>query len=88
MRAWTIRAVIYFVLWAGFLVFRKLSIQQDKEGARPSRASSSFESFPGIIAFGFTVTFAAIDWNMSINPHFYSTMCVQFFAGCLSQASA
>lgn len=81
---WTIRAVIYFVLWAGFsFVFRKLSIQQDKEGGEAITGKLQLLSFPGIIAFGLTVTFAAIDWNMSINPHFYSTMWgVQFFAGC------
>jgi len=85
---WTTRAVIYFVLWGGFsFFFRKLSIAQDTEGGEAITAKLQKLSYPGIIAFGFTVTFAAIDWNMSINPHFYSTMWgVQFFAGCFLSA--
>jgi len=85
---WTARAVIYFALWSGFsLFFRKLSIAQDTEGGEAITAKLQKLSYPGIIAFGFTVTFAAIDWNMSINPHFYSTMWgVQFFAGCFLSA--
>jgi len=85
---WTVRAVIYFVLWSGFsFIFRKLSIQQDSEGGEALTGRLQLLSYPGIIAFAFTATFAAIDWNMSINPHFYSTMWgVQFFAGCFVSA--
>jgi hypothetical protein len=85
---WTIRAVIYFVLWGGMsLVFRRLSVRQDSEGGEAITGTLQKLSYPGIVAFAFTVTFAAIDWNMAINPHFYSTMWgVQFFAGCFLSA--
>jgi hypothetical protein len=37
---------------------------------------------PSIIVLALTQTFAAIDWNMSLTPHWYSTMFgVYFFAG-------
>jgi len=85
---WTVRAIIYFALWSGFsFVFRKLSVKQDAEGGEAITGRLQLLSYPGIIAFGITATFAAIDWNMSINPHFYSTMWgVQFFAGCFVSA--
>ena len=31
-------------------------------------------SGPGILLFGLTVTFAAIDWGMSLEPHWFSTI--------------
>ena len=35
----------------------------------------------GIVIYAFTVTFAAIDWIMSINPHWYSTLFGFLFIG-------
>ncbi|MEE2827871.1 MAG: hypothetical protein VX498_01670 [Myxococcota bacterium] len=86
----TVRAVVYFVIWS-FLAwwFRKLSVQQDSSGDVAITRKLQNMSYPGIIAFALTITFAAIDWNMSINPHFYSTMWgVQFFAGSILSAFA
>ncbi|MGO9114678.1 MAG: hypothetical protein ACLP9L_36135 [Thermoguttaceae bacterium] len=69
------RFVIYFVIW-GFLVwyFRGHSILQDRTGN--VRLSKSMErlSAPGMILFAFTITLAAVDLIMSLNPHWYSTM--------------
>jgi hypothetical protein len=39
-------------------------------------------SGPGLIFYGFSVTFMAIDWVLSINPHWFSTMFgLLFIAG-------
>jgi hypothetical protein len=69
------RFVIYFVIW-GFLAcyFRGHSILQDTTGS--VRLSKSMERFsaPGMILFAFTITLAAVDLIMSLNPHWYSTM--------------
>jgi len=69
------RFVIYFVIW-GFLAwyFRGHSILQDSTGN--VRLSKSMErlSAPGMILWAFTITLAAIDLIMSLNPHWYSTM--------------
>ena len=35
----------------------------------------------GIVFYGLTVTFAAIDWVMSINPHWFSTLFGLIFIG-------
>ena len=28
----------------------------------------------GLVVYSLTVTFALVDWTMSVNPHWYSTM--------------
>jgi hypothetical protein len=39
-------------------------------------------SGPGLIFFGFSVTFMAVDWILSINPHWFSTIFgLLFIAG-------
>jgi len=69
------RFVIYFVVW-GFLAwyFRGHSVLQDSTGS--VRLSKSMErlSAPGMILWAITITLAAVDLIMSLNPHWYSTM--------------
>ncbi len=37
---------------------------------------------PALVLYGFSVTFAAIDWMMTLDPHWFSTMFgVTYFAG-------
>jgi hypothetical protein len=72
------RAVIYFVIW-GTLIFilNKWSQEQDRaEPAGPGPADRKFRlvSGPGIVVFILTVTFMSVDWVMSLDPHFYSTI--------------
>src|SRR4051812_29906316 len=75
----TIRAVIYFVVWAilaGAVVIwsrRRDTLNlrtEELPGDSPLRAITG----PGIAVFGITVTFAAIDWIMSVEPRWYSTI--------------
>jgi hypothetical protein len=70
------RAVIYFVVWLGLMaLFNRWSRQQDVN--REDRAlRQRFKQFagPGIILYVFTISFAAIDWVMSISPHWASTI--------------
>jgi hypothetical protein len=80
----TLRAVVYFAIW-GFLggsFFRK-SVEQDVTGD-PS-ISKRFEgrSAWAVLVTFLTVTFASIDWGMSLDPTWFSTMFgVYFIAGC------
>jgi hypothetical protein len=69
------RFVIYFVIW-GFLAwyFRGHSILQDTTGSLRLSRSMERLSAPGMILFAFTITLAAVDLIMSLNPHWYSTM--------------
>jgi hypothetical protein len=79
-----IRAVGYFAIWIGlsWWLFRS-SVSQDS-GNNPLESKKQWTvSAPGVILFALTLTFAAIDWLMSLQPHWYSTMFgVYYFAGC------
>ncbi len=74
----TVRAVIYFAFWM-LLVFllNKWSAAQDRgETAMTPADSVRFRkvSAPGLLFLVLTVTFASVDWMMSVDPHWYSTI--------------
>jgi hypothetical protein len=71
-----IRGFVYFVIWIGLmLLFNSLSAQQDvNREDRKLRARIKFFAGPGIILYVFAMTFAAIDWAMSLSPHWASTI--------------
>src|SRR6201981_747824 len=69
-----LRAVIYFAVWLLLMfIFNALSKQQD---ARPEdralRLRFKMLAGPGIILYVFVMSFAAIDWVMSLSPHWAS----------------
>src|SRR5262245_31021082 len=74
------RAVAYFAVW---IVLGRLlvtwSLQQDRtaDGALTLRLQRL--SGPGLVLYGLTVTFAAIDWMMSLEPKWYSTIFGMIF---------
>ncbi|HEX8476086.1 MAG TPA: hypothetical protein VF666_18955 [Pyrinomonadaceae bacterium] len=69
------RYVFYFVVWGALAYFlNKWSLQQDHTGDPRIRRRMQNLSGPGILLFGFTVTFAAVDWVMSLEPHWFSTI--------------
>jgi len=70
-----IRAIIYFAIW-GTLIFllTKWSKEQDRPSVRDNSARFKVLSGPGIILYGFTISFAAIDWTMSLDPSWISTI--------------
>jgi len=70
-----IRAAIYFAIWWALSFFlTKWSAQQDHPPRRDNSARFKALSGPGLILYGFTITFAAIDWIMSIDPSWISTI--------------
>ena len=77
------RALVYFAVWIGLsMFFRKTSLRQDKEGGVDLTRRMQKVAGPAIAAFAFSLTFAALDWGMSLDPHWYSTMWgVYYFAG-------
>jgi len=70
-----IRAVFYFAIWnlLSYLL-TKWSAEQDHPPMRDHSARFKALSGPGLILYGFTITFAAIDWVMSIDPSWISTI--------------
>jgi hypothetical protein len=69
------RAIFYFVIWA-FLAttLAKLAKQHDETGDHAYRQRMADWSGPGFLAYGLTMSFAAFDWVMSLDPHWYSTI--------------
>lgn len=69
------RAVFYFTVWGLLIYFlNKWSAEQDTAPSRLVRDKMQGLSGPGILLFGLTVTFAAVDWVMSLEPHWFSTI--------------
>ena len=68
------RAILYFAVWIGLaLVLNKLSARQDT-GDVAVNSTIQRVSGAGLVLYALTVTFAGIDWIMSLNPHWYSTL--------------
>jgi hypothetical protein len=70
------RAVIYFAVWLLLVfLFNRWSREQDaKREDRGLRRRFKLLAGPGIILYVFAMTFAAIDWVMSLSPHWASTI--------------
>jgi len=69
------RAVLYFAIWSLFAyLLTKWSSAQDLTGDRRYTKRMRMLSGPGIGVFVLTVTFASVDWAMSLNPEWFSTI--------------
>ena len=69
------RTAIYFALWIGVShLLCKWSADQDRTADVSLTQRLQTLSGPGLVLYGLTVTFSAMDWVMSIEPHWYSTM--------------
>jgi hypothetical protein len=81
----TIRAVSYLVAWSVLAWwFLRGSYKQDATGDPGVTKRLIQLSAPALVVFALTVTFASVDWIMSLDPHWYSTMFgVYYFSGCL-----
>ena len=70
-----LRAVIYFAIWNALsFLLTKWSKEQDNPPVRDNSARFRVISGPGLILYAFTISFAAIDWVMSIDPSWVSTI--------------
>jgi hypothetical protein len=84
------RAIIYFAIW-GLISYllSSWSKQQDQPPIRDTSARFKVVSAPGLIIYALTISFAAIDWVMSLNPSWVSTIYgLLFVAGELILALA
>ena len=69
------RTVFYFAIW--FLYSHRLnkwSAEQDRTGDEQLIGKMRSFSAPGLVVFVMTATFAFIDWIMSLEPHWFSTI--------------
>ncbi len=70
-----IRAIFYFAIWnlLSYLLSH-WSRQTDRAGAADNTERFKAVAGPGLILYGFTISFAAIDWVMSLDPSWISTI--------------
>jgi hypothetical protein len=75
VNGFVIRAVFYFAIWnlLSFLL-SKWSKQQDSPNTPDNIGRFRTVSGPGLILYAFTISFAAIDWIMSLDPSWISTI--------------
>jgi hypothetical protein len=81
---WTIRFFLYFVILAFIAhTLRRKSVLQDQDGDLKHTISARRFSSVFLFPFGLAVTFAAVDWLMTLDYSWFSTMWgVYIFAGC------
>jgi hypothetical protein len=73
--AWAARALGYFVFWLALaVVLNRLSVRQDSAKDTSPTQWAQWISGPGLALTFLTGTFAAIDWAMSLEPEWYSTI--------------
>jgi len=84
----TLRALIYFGIWS-FLAryYFQTSRRQDETAELRLTEKMQALSGPGVILFALSLSFAAFDWLMSMEPAWFSTMFgVYIFAGGILSA--
>ena len=73
-----IRAVVYFIVWiVASMLLNKWSAQQDRGEVGVTEADTRrfrVVSAPGLLVYVLLLSLAAVDWLMSLTPHWYSTI--------------
>lgn len=84
-QAFTMRFVIYLIIWGGFLYFfRRNSMKQDasKDQKLTKKNIALAAAFIPLLAI--SISLFSIDWLMSLEPHWFSTMFgVYYFTGTI-----
>ncbi|MCC6860848.1 MAG: hypothetical protein IT158_19930 [Bryobacterales bacterium] len=74
------RTVVYFLLWVALArLLNRWSLAQDRTGDPGLARKMSALSGPGLLIYGLTVSFAMVDWVMSLEPHWWSTIIGMLF---------
>jgi len=81
-----VRAFIYIGLWTvlAFLFWNWSTKQDTSRDPIPLTHRMRWMAPLSVLIFALTLTFAAFDWLMSLDPHWFSTIFgVYYFAGCV-----
>lgn len=75
LNGYTGRAIVYFLFWFLFArALNRLSLRQDHPPVENLAPRFRRVSAPGLIVYAFTISFAVIDWVMSLSPPWISTI--------------
>ena len=70
-----VRAAIYFAVWLVLAnLLNKWSKQEDEASTPALQSKFQFLGGFGLLLYGLTATFASVDWMMSLEPHWFSTI--------------
>ena len=70
-----LRAFIYFAIWSvAAILLNWLSLQQDRAAGPKVKKRMQMVSGPGLVLLILCTTFASIDWVMSLDPAWFSTI--------------
>jgi hypothetical protein len=85
-----IRAVFYFAIWSLYAYrLTRFSDEQDRTGDDRLIGRMRAWSAPGLVVFVLTTTFAFVDWIMSLEPEWFSTIYgAMFLVGEVLEAFA
>jgi hypothetical protein len=69
------RAAIYFLVWIALSLWLNKWSQREDQGSTPIISERlAFIGGIGLLLYGLTMSFASVDWMMSLEPHWFSTM--------------
>ena len=78
----------YFVVWIGLaFLLRRISDRQDRAADPRLSKRAQVIAAPGLVLWAFVTTFAYVDWLMSLEPHWFSTIYGVYFFGSSGMAS-
>jgi len=70
-----LRTFVYFAAWMALAWFlNRWSAEQDERGEEPAGHKMRALSGGGLVLYVLTMTFASVDWLMSLEPHWFSTI--------------
>lgn len=77
---WAARAIVYLAVWNALAwAMTRWSREQDQSGNPLLATKLKRLSAPGLIIYGLTITYATVDWVMSLQPEWYSTIFGMIF---------
>src|SRR5829696_8731404 len=77
-----LRAAIYFAVWSALaFMLSKWSLEQEREGEHGQALKMQRLSGGGLVLYAITILFMSVDWVMSLDPHWFSTIYGVLFMG-------
>jgi hypothetical protein len=71
----TARAVVYFAIWFGVaFLLNRWSVEQERGRSPEMPRRFRLLSGPGLGLYGLAITFASVDWFMSLEPRWFSSI--------------